>query len=141
MFTRHASAWVLGAIALVGMGLAYAPAADIAKDNASADAKALVSAANKSYAEALERLKNGHATNSEDCYVWSRRIMDAESRADRGNIVAPYNAAKSHEKRMQELDRVWRNLVKAALAPNQSTVLTEYYLLEAKAIASDASHG
>ncbi len=138
MFARKQNMWTLVAVTLVAAGLVYVRAADVAQDDA-AGAKALASAAENTFTESLKQLSAGYAQTPDECYLWSRRVMDAESRDDKGNSLARLDAATAHEKRMHDLDRVWSALVTAG--ERKSTGATEFYILEAKEIESKAVHG
>jgi hypothetical protein len=142
MWTRRMKTWPLGGLALIAASLSYARAAEIARFDLADESQTLASAAQKSfgqqsYDEAVKRLTRGATTNPAECYLWSRLMLDAESRANTGNPRAPFEAAKAHENRMQRLhDHLFR-LAWRRVMPKKSIDAAERYLLEAKALVAD----
>jgi hypothetical protein len=133
MFARHKTAWALcGAILFVAC-LALSRAADVSPNHA-AQAKVLAAAASKAYATSMDHLAKGFLQTPDECYQWSRRILDAEVEAGKGDGHAALEASAAHLKRMQGLDRLWQGRVDAGEAiPNFATA---YYLLEAQSLKS-----
>jgi hypothetical protein len=126
--------WMLGAVALVASGLAYARAAETAKGNTTNDAQGLVSAADKVFGQLIVRFRNGEPVKVDEVYLWSRRLADAIIRANPG---AKRDALQAHERRMQDVHDTWSRLVSQGLAIETSA--TDYYLLESKILVADAS--
>ncbi|HEX4144614.1 MAG TPA: hypothetical protein VHY91_14000 [Pirellulales bacterium] len=124
---------MLGAVALIVGGLAYARAADTAKTNATSDVEALVGAAEKVYGNLIMRFRNGEPVKLDELNLWSRRVVDAISRA---KPSARLDALQAHEMRMQDVHDTWNRLMRAGLAFETSK--TDYYVLEAKILVSDA---
>jgi hypothetical protein len=138
MLTRKMNALSLCALVLLAASLAYVRAADTTKtesgDAQTVTAAQMVTAAQRAYDEAFERLATGLTMTPEECYVWSRRVMEAESRANKG---ASADAAREHAKRMADLKQVWGKMAGLNLVPKRPRAAVEYYVLEAEATYLD----
>jgi hypothetical protein len=139
MLREKMKGWMLGAVVLVAISVAYVRAADVAKDDAADDQfKAMAVAALQTFDQMLQRIRAGEPSAVDEMYLWSRRVMDAESRANPGHARALLDAAKAHEKRMRDLGDAWGKLASGGIVSKTSA--SNYYLLEAKALVADAEH-
>jgi hypothetical protein len=139
MLSTNKKVWTLGTAILIAAGLAYVHAADVANDDAASGDAAMVAAAQKTYDKLIAMLATREFGNSDEIYLWSRRLLDAESRANRGNRRALLDAAEAHEKRIVQLADIRGRLAEAG--QTYKTAASEFYLLEAKALVEDAGRG
>ena len=139
MLATNKKIWMLAGTILLAAGLAYVHAAEVAKDEAAGRDAAMVAAAQKTYDKLIGLLLLGEFGNSDEIYLWSRRVLDAETRVARGNRQALLDAAKAHEKRIVQLNDVRGRLAEAG--QTYKTAASEFYLLEAKALVEDAGRG
>ncbi len=125
-------------VIVVAGGVVYCWGAESRKGNAAEGFAMAAGVATMCYESLAERAASGDPRDLDEAYIWSRRAMDADIRANPKSQSAKLAAARAHRKRIEDLSDAWTKELKRKdplylPAPHQAAAIS-FYLFEAQSV-------